>query len=187
MSTTIANHYLLTKRAGLAASTGKALTARACTVRLFEAGIWPLWTATRNRRRIAGGDHVAVYLAGNGLSCMAGLATVAIVERWSSRHLAHYPLVLDGTPEAVLRLSDTTLFNVPVPAKPMLGALDLFAGGVPLKWGVYFMGGCRAISEHDFDVLTGRASTRRGDVVFEAGETHRQGFAEQQQEHSDHA
>lgn len=145
-------HYLLIKREGFAAD-GAALTASQCAERLLNSGIWPLWDRTRNRAVIAAGDALAIYLAGDGGSRVVATAIVERVEPWSPTHRAAYPLMLDGTPVAVLRLSYVATLRYPVLVAQRLGRLS-FIRRQTNKWGSAFMGGTRALSPEDYTALT---------------------------------
>lgn len=143
-------HYLLIKRGGPDAS-GRDLSASKSAECLLDCGIWPLWEHTRNRKAIKAGDQVAVYLAGS--SEVVATATVRAVEQWTSALRRTYPLMLDGTPHAVVKLSDVTKFAAPIDVRSRLDRLSFIQPGVA-KWGVAFMGGTRATSAADFSALT---------------------------------
>lgn len=150
------NYYLLIKREGLGAK-GQRLTARQSAVALLEQGIWPLWEHTKNRKAIAAGDLVAVYLSGDGGGKVIASAKVEQVAEWSSSLARAYPLMLDGTPFSVLKLNNIGLLPEPVAVKERLSRLS-FVNASSKKWGVAFMGGCRSIDKTDFGVLTSAAS-----------------------------
>ena len=150
------NYYLLIKREGLDAK-GQRLTARQSASVLLERGIWPLWEHTKNRKAIAAGDLVAVYLSGDGGGKVIASARVEQVTEWSSALGRTYPLMLDGTPFSVLKLNNIGLLPEPVAVKERLSRLS-FVNASSKKWGVAFMGGCRLIGKTDFGVLTSSAS-----------------------------
>lgn len=149
------NHYLLVKRECFS-STGKALTARESALALLEAGIWPLWEYTRNRRAIKVGDKIAVYLTGEGNRVVMATASIERVTSWDAALSRRYPLLLDGTPWAVLHLSRVDVFPVPKPVISRLSRLSFMSDKLirSRKWGVVFMGGVRSLTPADFRVLT---------------------------------
>lgn len=150
-----ANNYLLIKSDGLD-SKGHRRSALESAQLLLDAQVWPLWEFTRNRKVIAFGDRVAVYLAGT--SEVIATAQIRKVDRWTSDHAKAYPLMLDGTPTAVLLLQDVARLAAPVQVRAFLPKLSFINQNTP-KWGVAFMGGTRAVSDADFDLLTGHQKT----------------------------
>lgn len=146
------NHYLLTKREGFNAG-GRMISARQCATALLDVGVWPLWEHTRNRAAIRAGDQVAIYLAGDGSSQIMATAEVLKVGQWDRKMAATYPLMLDGTPVSVLHLHGVNVLEKSIPVRQCLNDLSFIRKGV-VKWGVAFMGGCRALTQRDFAVLT---------------------------------
>lgn len=144
------NHFILIKQASYNKA-GKTLTARQAAMALLDAGIWPLWEFTRNRKAMKAGDHVAVYLAGKGNQQVIAKATIVEVSAWSGDDARKYPLVLDGTPESVLRLATPEVLNNPVKVHAILDKLSFIKSQ---KWGVAFMGGTRRVQKSDFVTLT---------------------------------
>jgi len=146
-------HYLLIKSDCVSAA-GARMSARESAMALINKGYWPLWEHTRNRRAIAAGDKIAIYLSGTGGSEVIATATVDMIAQWNTAFARGYPLVLDGTPFAVLLLAKVKILVKAVPVKERLARLSFINQGSP-KWGVAFMGGTRAVSAADFAVLTG--------------------------------
>lgn len=146
------NHYLLIKSAGHNAA-GARLSARESALALLDNGLWPLWSHTRNRKAIAPGDSVAVYLSGTGASQVVATATVNAIVPWSPVFAKSYPLVLDGIPYSVLQLADIKILEHPISVKEKLPKLS-FVNPSAKKWGVCFMGGTRALGAADFKTLT---------------------------------
>lgn len=149
------NHFLLVKRDGFDAS-GKVLSARDSALALLNAGIWPLWEFTRNRHAIKSGDMVAVYLTGEGNRVVIATAQVERVTPWNSAASRRYPLLLDGSPYAVLYLTAVNVFSTNKPVLPQLRRLSFMSKKLieSRKWGVAFMGGVRSLTPADFKVLT---------------------------------
>ncbi len=149
-------HFLLMKRDSFSRE-GQELSARDAALALLTAGVWPLWEHTRNRKVIQAGADVAVYLAGAG-NLVIATARVAANVPWSSAIARTYPLMLDGTPFAVLQLADPRTLSTPRNVKALRNELS-FLRSVGPKWGVAFMGGTRALSGEDFALLTGRGAS----------------------------
>ncbi len=145
------NNYLLIKSGGLDAK-GRSCTALESAKLLLDAQVWPLWEFTRNRKVITSGDRAAIYLAGT--SEVIATARVQKVDRWKSTFAKTYPLMLDGTPTAVLLLQDVAWLPKPIKVRTCLPRLSFINQDTP-KWGVAFMGGTRAVSAADFYLLTG--------------------------------
>lgn len=145
-------HFLLMKRDSLSRN-GTALSAHEAATALLDAGVWPLWEHTRNRKVIQAGAEVAVYLAG-GNHLVVATAKVASNVPWSTALARTYPLMLDGVPFAALQLRDVRKLPTPRDVKLLRNELS-FLRSVGPKWGVAFMGGTRAVSVDDFAVLTG--------------------------------
>lgn len=144
-------HFVLIKQACLDAQ-GRKLSAEAAARRLLDMRQWPLWQGTRNRRAIVAGSRLAIYLAG---SCeVIAMGVVARVDAWTAAHGRTYPLLLDGAPAAVLVMDQVRDLDTRVAVKERLQSLSFIAEGAK-KWGVAFMGGTRAVSAADFEVLTG--------------------------------
>lgn len=145
-----AKNYILIKREGPDRN-GRDLTAMASAKLLLDARSWPIWDSTRNRSAIATGDNLAIYLTGS--SEIIATATVSKIDRWNAVYANRYPLTLDGTPLAVIVLGEVQFLNEPVKVRDRLEMLS-FINPKGRKWGVAFMGGCRAVNDEDFRILT---------------------------------
>lgn len=146
------NHFVLIKREGHTRD-ARPITALDSATALLAARLWPLWTHTRNRKAIRPGAHLAIYVAGDGGRIVA-TAVADAVRSWSVELARQYPLMLDGSPEWALCLAQVHVLAVPVIVRTRVHQLSFSGVQTPLKWGVYFMGGCRALSAADFAVLT---------------------------------
>lgn len=146
------HHYIVVKREGYTPD-GVRLSAMASANALLSARMWPLWSSTRNRKSISGGDRLAVYLSGDGGSRVVATARVSDVGQWTHQVARSYPLDLDGVPFVVLHLDQVGLLARPVAVKDRLKQLSFVNGASP-KWGVAFMGGARAVNAADFAALT---------------------------------
>lgn len=151
-------HYLLIKREGYDPQ-GKKLSAHFSASALLTAGIWPLWSQTRNRLAIRTGDKLAVYLSGPGNQTVIATARVKKIGPWTRSMASEYPLSLDGTPFSVLYLADVLVLDNAIKVSERLGKIsfitkDAVTGRPKQKWGVAFMGGTRSLNAVDFQVLT---------------------------------
>lgn len=143
-------HFVLIKRDGPDRN-GKELSALASAQLLLDAKSWPIWDTMRNRKLLAAGDRLAIYLAGT--SEVFATATISKIDKWNSVHANRYPLTLDGTPVAAMILDKVQTLQHPVKVREHLQALS-FINQDTRKWGVAFMGGCRAVNDADFRILT---------------------------------
>lgn len=149
-------NFVLIKRDGPDRN-GKGLTAMASAQLLLDAKSWPIWDTMRNRNTLAAGARLAIYLAGS--SEVVATAIISKIEKWNSVHANRYPLTLDGTPVAAMILDRVQALQHPVKVREHLQALS-FINQDTRKWGVAFMGGCRAVNDADFQILTTSISPR---------------------------
>lgn len=116
-------------------------------------GLWPLFHGTRNRKCIEVQDRCLIYLGGRGPygRHFIGSAVVEKIDRqakeWGKRES---DLLTDPAADALV-LGEVARFPVPVPIKTRLGELSFV--GKSKFWGVYLQGGCRRISENDFQMV----------------------------------
>ena len=146
-------HYLLIKKEGYN-SAGKRITARESALALLNTGFWPLWEHTKNRCSVQEGDLVAVYLSGSRNQKVIASAKISCVRPWDKEMSRAYPLMLDGVPFSSLSLDSVNVFVHAIPVQSRLSRLSFYR---PMtSWGVYFMGGVRKLTRHDFVILTDR-------------------------------
>ena len=88
-------------------------------MQLLNLRVWPLWRRTPNRTRVAAGDAVAIYLAGDGESRVIARAAVERVGTWNRQLANAYPLLLDGEPVSVLHLASAVIFDRAVDVRAM--------------------------------------------------------------------
>lgn len=143
--------YVLIKGAGYD-SGGRRLDARESAMKLLDARMWPLWEGSRNRKSVKSGDEIVVYLSGAGNQAVIAQATIEKVGPWDRSVAARYPLTLDGIPSVVMHLANVCVFGSPKSVVDRLASLSFIKPGSK-KWGVSFMGGVRAVSMQDFQVL----------------------------------
>ncbi len=111
---------------------------------------WPIYCRTSNKKIINPGDHCLIYIGGRKTLTgnIIALATVGNVVNDNT------PVdsldVLTGNPERVLPFSDINRFEMPVNIKAVLNYLE-FTPKNTKHWGVSLQGGCKKISDYDFN------------------------------------
>lgn len=149
-------HFLVVKKSGFAAD-GMVLSARASTEKLLDAGFWPLWKNTRCKHMIESGNRLLFYIAGAEPGCRSVIARAVVesVDNWTDKAFKrNYPLMLDGEPDKVIRLSSIFHLGTPVDLLTVLDRLS-FIPKNKNKWGVAMMGGVRSLTAGDYEVLKG--------------------------------
>lgn len=121
----------------------------------LKRGYWPLYSRTPHKNRIAPGDWVAVYIGGQGPIRHSFYAVAQVCQTVADRRLdlfSEEELVFSEAAERVLLLDDVSYLSCPAPMKSLLGHVS-FAPKKIKKWGVYLMGGCKAMSGADFELI----------------------------------
>ncbi len=121
----------------------------------LELGLWPIYSNTRNRKRLHAGMKVSFYVGGHHERAGTVVATAEIKEISSSTNLKQ-PIdpeeYLTGHADQVLRLSGIEYLQRPIILRNVIELLS-FNPSNKLKWGVVLMGGCRALSREDWNIL----------------------------------
>jgi len=144
-------NFALIKGQDFDVKTGARIDALTAAKRLLDVEFWPLWMNTPGRIVVDAGDRVCIYLSGS--STVIATANIKKVQTWTRHFGLEYPLILGGTPELVLSLSDISYLADPVKASDCVNELDC-VGSNKRKWGVAFCGGMRTLTPHDFKLLT---------------------------------
>lgn len=121
----------------------------------LKRGLWPIYVNTRNRRRLEAGKHLAFYVGGQGKHFGEIVATAVIrsVERWSlSKGAVDPEKYLTAFADQVLRLESVIYLDQPVRLKNRVSVTS-FAPTNMFRWGVVLMGGCRALTRRDWNLL----------------------------------
>ena len=116
----------------------------------IEHGVWGMYQSTRNRKSIAIGDKVVIYVGGtrsNSQSFVAS-ATIIDIDEKQGRRRVNPDKVDDTAPATILGLGQIEVF-APKPIKGIFNSLS-FIPRNPLKWGCCLMGGARAITLDDY-------------------------------------
>lgn len=118
---------------------------------------WPVYANTKNREAFEAGARVVFYIGGKSSDAQTviGCGTIAAVRSATSVERTDVGAG-EKTPAKVLDFEALTLFSAPVPIRPLLDKLEMFAK-VRQRWGVALVGGSRRISGADFEVILNSA------------------------------
>lgn len=146
------NHFILAVTDGLDLE-GKRIRAVDIAISRIALGKWPLYLHTPNRQLIQVGDRCLIYLAGRSPDAQNFFASGLIADIDNSRRApTALPLDLVGQPPiAILNFTNCSRFLPLIPIRPLLARLQ-FTAGVK-KWGIMIQGGCRKISDQDFQTV----------------------------------
>lgn len=119
----------------------------------LQQGIWGLYPGTSNRSVIRVGDQVLVYVGGSGPDRCSVIARawVSGIDNPRDAVFIDPPNVESDGADRILRLADVQRIG-PVDIRQMLDDLS-FIPENRQKWGVALMGGCRKISQQDFEKI----------------------------------
>jgi hypothetical protein len=120
--------------------------------RRLDQGLWPIYKGTRNRRAIAVGDILLIYLGGskNWSQSVVASAKVKVIDEAGRRALPSIDSedAQTNPPFKTLRLEDIQFFAEPVDIRHLLGKLSFLPNS--RKWGAALVGGCRRMTRQDF-------------------------------------
>ena len=123
-------------------------------------GRWPLYEHTRNRRLIQTGDFVLIYLAGQGKYAQHVLGRAAVQGKMASKRETRWePGLVNQPAEEILELTNFAEFVPPLPFLEVHPYLSFCPPNIS-KWGNIVRGGCRRISERDFNLVIERTNSR---------------------------
>lgn len=116
--------------------------------------IWPLYKYTRNRRIIRENDNLLIYIAGRSQygRCFVAKATVAEVLNFNPRQHRSYYEPSYIVPEKMIKLKDIEWFSKPVDIIGLLDQLAIIPSNKK-KWGCIMHGGCRKLSNKDYNLI----------------------------------
>lgn len=119
---------------------------------------WPIFERTRNRTRFFERAPVAFYVGGTRVHHgeIVAVARIAALRphRPGGPHVDPENYLTDP-PDLILDLQDLRFLATPVTLRDALQRLR--GGDLSKHWGVYLMGGCRALSQKEWRVLVGVA------------------------------
>jgi predicted RNA-binding protein len=146
--------YILTASDGID-QFGDNVCAKRISQDRLEAGLWPMYKRTGHRKVIKPGDTFFIYLAGSkeGAQRIVALA--------QAKEMLHNPKISDSIRislypeqpiESVISLERIQNFITGVDIRGLLDKLSF----IPVnkgKWGAAFQGGCRKISQKDYEII----------------------------------
>ena len=150
-------HYVFVKQDGYSRDR-QWISAYEAARRLLDARMWVFWGSVEGAGRIKAGNRVAIYVAGNGEHSQEVIATAFVdkVVLWTGDFSSRYPLAEGGELARVVLLERIVMLDPVVDARARVAQLKSRPRS-PDKWGLYFKGGVRSVSERDFRILTGQA------------------------------
>jgi len=124
-------------------------------IRRLARNVWPLYRGTRNRNSIQPTDQCIIYLAGksNFAQTIVAFAEVGKIRTpRKDEELFDGADVMTGLPASVIGFSNLDVLPIPIRMHSLLDFLD-FTPTNPAKWGSAMQGGCRRITQHDFEII----------------------------------
>lgn len=117
---------------------------------------WPLYRRTKHRRAFAKGDRLLIYVGGVGAKrqsfvAIAAVATVINVD--GDRSKALYDREKATAVATWLELSSPKMLEPAIDIRSLLTRLS-FAPSNPQRWGPTLIGGVRAITDLDWEIIT---------------------------------
>ena len=122
----------------------------------LERAIWPIYSRTPNRARLAAEDRLAFYVGGSKELSGHIVATGSIrsVKQPQALTLETDPGYLTEPASVLLQLTDITCLKHPINLKDQIARLSICPAN-PKSWGSALMGGCRALPREDWVLLFG--------------------------------
>lgn len=131
-----------------------------CKIPAFEVakdriskGRWPIYANTRNRKVIAEGDLCMIYIGGE--KEMSGHFycefTIEKIDNGRRMSLVDDEDILTDAPDRVIQIKCLEIYDYPMRAKPTLKKMSFFPKNES-RWGVVLMGGCRKLSNSDYEI-----------------------------------
>lgn len=115
---------------------------------------WGMYKKTRNKDVITKGDRLCVYASGQKPGGMSFIGTAVVgdpidVRKWKySDFNQHY---LSEPPFKMFELDEIIVFKKPVKISDVRDSLSFIPRHS--KWGVVMYGGCRPLSDEDFEKI----------------------------------
>jgi hypothetical protein len=111
---------------------------------------WFIYEGTRNRKALKEGDKILFYLSGKKL--IPQIAAKAEISKIRKPLSSETNANLQSPVHSVLEFKNFERFDAPIDFKKILQYLS-FAPSNMQKWGVVVFGGCRRISEQDYETI----------------------------------
>jgi predicted RNA-binding protein len=150
------NYYLMTVSPVIDFDIGK-LPARIVLKQRLDQNLWPIYKHTRNRNRLKKNDKLIFYLSAGGTNLKnSKIQQCFFAEATSSSTVQHVNFHQPETwdihcPDKGIQLKEAKYFIRPVYVKTIFE--ELFFIKNPQKYGAYLQGGCRNISEDDYNLI----------------------------------
>ena len=128
---------------------GNLISAMSLAKSRLMSGQWWLYSNTRNRKKMAIGDRVIIYLAGYNKDAKVFLAkaNIAKIDSDIKNYNIHDYNVLDERPDIIINLDKIEWLSPTVPISIIKDSLDFIPKHS--KWGCVLQGGTIKISESD--------------------------------------
>ena len=129
------------------------LKAKDIALERISAGEWPIYKGTAWRGKMEKGDRCLFYLAGSGEEAQHFIGQAEICKCAVAARRWREPMeTLITEPAAeVVHLESIGLYRRPVSVRALLDRLSFIRDRK--RWGLYFIGGVRAISVEDFELV----------------------------------
>lgn len=121
----------------------------------LERGRWPLFVSTRNRRVIDAGSRLAFYVAGGRENSGRVMAISEVSRKLSYGGVTDPPQLFLPAPDQVLVLQRTEFLQPAPRLRDVVERLSFRPERIE-AWGVVLIGGCRALSLADWNLVVGR-------------------------------
>lgn len=106
---------------------------------------WPIYNKTQNRKKIAIGDKVVFYMAGEKGQKFLGTASIA------SELVQKTELTYE------LKLSNIKVWQKPLQLRNVIDRLEFVKN--KQNFGIYFQGGVRGLTENDYFLILSKAGS----------------------------
>jgi hypothetical protein len=150
------NHFLLITTDG-ETENGKRASARMIIDWRLDRGRWPIYSGTRHKRNMRPGDLLLFYQGGSRSGRQHIVARGRIAEIATPKLDDEFdpPWLLSGAADQALILDHVEVLTAPVPIRPLMGEISILP---KLRyWGALLMGGCRKMTEEDYDLIIARS------------------------------
>lgn len=150
------NHFLLITTDG-ETENGKRASARTLIDWRLERRQWPLYAGTRHKMTMRAGDLLLFYQGGSrpGRQNIVAQARIDSIRSAGRDDEFDPPWMLSSAADQVLALTDVRVLANAVPIRPLMGEISILP---KLRyWGALLMGGCRKMTEDDYDLIIARS------------------------------
>jgi hypothetical protein len=123
---------------------------------------WPLYEKTRNRFALSPDDRLIFYCGGkrSGGTIFGYGRVLDVVPLANKLLIDECRLTIGPTPKSMIILTDTNKFKTKVFLRTIVSQLECYPKNSN-KWGMILQGGCRKISDHDWNYIIKAASKKQ--------------------------